>query len=300
HATVARAIEATSAEKLDEQAALLAHHWERAGEALAAATWHARAAEWAGARDRDAMNRHWARVRALLADVPESAETRALGGMARTRMIHNAIFLGDTGVDTAVLFGEGMALAARLEGPAPRVILLLEYGGVPVHAGQMQEGLAHLREAVALADRSGDPFLRFLARGPYGVYLGLAGRLQEAFRIAMEEEALCGGDPDLGAEITGFSPYCVDLVSRGLTMAWLGHPMDGAAVIERAIEIARRRRDAEAGAYAHSVASILYELLGDVGSALRQARQGVEMAEVSGSPTFQVVALGYLAWAHEV
>src|SRR5262249_44304516 len=82
HATAARAITPPSAEKLDEQAALLAHHWERAGEALAAATWHARAAEWAGARDRDAMNHHWARVRALLADVPESAETRALGVVA--------------------------------------------------------------------------------------------------------------------------------------------------------------------------------------------------------------------------
>src|SRR5262245_44853660 len=39
HAAVAQAIEATSAEKLDEQAALLAHHCERAGEALIAATW---------------------------------------------------------------------------------------------------------------------------------------------------------------------------------------------------------------------------------------------------------------------
>ena len=44
HAAVARAIEAAHAEKLDEHAALLAHHWEEAGEALAAARWHTRAA----------------------------------------------------------------------------------------------------------------------------------------------------------------------------------------------------------------------------------------------------------------
>src|SRR5262245_44959301 len=250
HAAVAQAIEATSGEKLDEQAALLAHHWERAGEALAAATWHARAADWAGARDRDAMNRHWARVGALLADVPESAETRALGVVARTRMLHNAIFLGAAGVDTAVLFAEGMALAARLEGPAPRVILLSEYGVAQVAGGQTHDGLAHLSEAVALADRSGDPFLRFMARTPYIAYLAVAGRLRETVRIATEAEALCGGDPDLGAEITGFSPYCVAMMYRGLATAWLGRPVDGAEVIERAIEIVRRRRDAEAGAYA--------------------------------------------------
>src|SRR5262245_39932447 len=300
HAAVARAIEATSGEKLDEQAALLAHHWERAGEALAAATWHALAADWAGARDREAMSRHWERVRAVLADVPESVETRALGVVARTRMIHNTVFLGDTGVDTAVLFAEGMELAERLEGPAPRVILLLEYGGVPVQAGQMDEGLAHLSEGVALADRSGDSFLRFMARSPYCVYLALAGRLREAVRIATEAEALCRGDPDLGAEITGFSPHCMDLLSRGLATAWLGHPVDGAEVIERAIEIARRRRDTEAGAYAHSLAATVYEVLGDAGSALRQARQGVEMAEASGSPGWLAFALCCLAWAHEV
>jgi class 3 adenylate cyclase/tetratricopeptide (TPR) repeat protein len=300
HAAVARAIEATSAEKLDEQAALLAHHWERAGEALTAASWHARAADWAGARDRETMIRHWARVRALLADVPESAETLALGVVARTRMIHNAIFLGDAGVDAAVLFAEGMELAERLEGPAPRVILLSEYGGVPAQAGQMHEGLAHLSEGVALADRSADPFLRFMARTPYCAYLGIAGCLREAVRIATEAEALCGGSPDLGAEITGFSPYCIDLVSRGLAMAWLGHPVDGAEVIERAIEVARQRRDAEAGAYAHSAASGVCELLGDAGSALSEARQGVEMAEAIGGPTFRAIALANLARAHEL
>jgi adenylate cyclase len=301
HAAVARSIKATSAEKLDEQAALLAHHWERAGEALVAANWLARAAEWAGARDREAMNRHWARVRALLADVPESAETRALGVVGRSRMIHNVILLGDAGMDTAVLFAEGMALAARLEGPAPRIILLSEYGAAQADAGgQMHEGLAHLSEGIALADRSGDPFLRFMARTPYSIYLGVAGRLQEAVRIQAELEALCGGDPDLGAEITGFSPYCSDLAQHGLTMAWLGRPMDGVEVIERAIEIARRRRDVEASAYAHTMASAVCELLGDGGSALRQARQGVEMAEASGTPGWRALARGYLAWAHEV
>src|SRR5262245_19658316 len=49
HASVARAIEKLFAEKLNERAALLAHHWEAAGEALEAARWNRRAADWAGA-----------------------------------------------------------------------------------------------------------------------------------------------------------------------------------------------------------------------------------------------------------
>ena len=46
HAAAARAIEALVPDKLDESAALLAHHWEAAGDALRAARWHRRAAEW--------------------------------------------------------------------------------------------------------------------------------------------------------------------------------------------------------------------------------------------------------------
>src|SRR5882724_5172333 len=48
HEATARAIGELFADKLDEQAAVLAHHCEEAGNALDAARWHRRAAEWAG------------------------------------------------------------------------------------------------------------------------------------------------------------------------------------------------------------------------------------------------------------
>src|SRR5438094_5078436 len=298
HAAVARALEATSPEKLDEQAALLAHHWERAGEALTAADWHRRAAEWAGARDREAMNRHWARVRELLADVPASPETLALGLVARTRMLNNTVMLGEVGVGASVLFAEGMELAARLEGAAPRVILLSQYGAARVTAGAMEEGLARLSEGVALADRSGDPFLRFFARGAFTFMLLMAGRLRESVASEAEAEALSGGDAGLGVEITGFSPYCVDLAARGAATGWLGRPLDGARVVEQAIEIARRRRDAEATVLAHTLAVWVHGILGDGDSGLRHARHAVDIVEATGSGVFRVFALDGLARAH--
>jgi len=45
HAAVARAIEEIDSGKLSERAALLAYHWECAGDAREAAKWHRRAAE---------------------------------------------------------------------------------------------------------------------------------------------------------------------------------------------------------------------------------------------------------------
>ncbi len=53
------------ADRLDESAALIAHHHETAGETLVAARWHRRAAEWAGLTDIMSAFHHWQKVREL-------------------------------------------------------------------------------------------------------------------------------------------------------------------------------------------------------------------------------------------
>src|SRR5205814_4120487 len=83
----ARALAAAYAEKLDEQAALLAHHWEEAGEALAAARWHQRAAEWLWKRDIVRSFEHFERVRALTAALLDEAEGREHGLRARYMLL---------------------------------------------------------------------------------------------------------------------------------------------------------------------------------------------------------------------
>src|SRR5206468_11445535 len=62
HAAVAEAIAATHADRLDEHAALLAHHCTQAGQPLAAAQWHARAGRFIGKSDFAEAARHWQRV----------------------------------------------------------------------------------------------------------------------------------------------------------------------------------------------------------------------------------------------
>ena len=80
HAAVARAIAEQYPERLDERAALLAQHWEAAGETLEAARWHARAGAWAGTNDPTPVAaRTGARCASWPTRCPESAETAALG-----------------------------------------------------------------------------------------------------------------------------------------------------------------------------------------------------------------------------
>src|SRR5207247_1577097 len=82
-AAVARAIAEQYPERLDERAALLAQHWEAAGETLEAARWHARAAAWSGTGDPAQALRHWRKVRELADALPESEENVALRLEAR-------------------------------------------------------------------------------------------------------------------------------------------------------------------------------------------------------------------------
>jgi class 3 adenylate cyclase/tetratricopeptide (TPR) repeat protein len=298
HAAVARAIEAAYPARLDEHAALLAHHCERAGEGLAAAEWHRRAAEWAGARDRREMVRHWRQALALLRELPESPEALALGVVARTRILHNAILIGETGEDPAVLFAEGMDLAARLGGVAARVMLLVEYGMTRTSVGAVEESLGHLKEAVRLADEEGDRVVRFRVRPPFVAALNVAGRLREAIAVAEEAEALCEGDGDLGADATGFSPFGVSLTHRALVLAQLGRLAEAEHQIERALEIARRRKDAEVAILGNNLGAIVAEFAGDSDRMLSRARQATELLAVTAEGLLHAGALAALGNAH--
>ena len=300
HAAVARAIEGFYADRLGEHAALLAQHWEGADEALVAADWHRRAAEWVGARDRGEMRRHWQRVRTLLDAVPESSETLVLGVLARTNLLQNGMFLGQTDDEAAALFAEGRALASRLDGPALSIFLLSAYSFSRVASGAVDEALAHLRESSRLADQSGQTSLQFIARLGLASALTWAGQLREAVAAGDEVERLCGGDPEVGADPGsgfGFSPYGTVLVYRAVALAWFGRLGEATATAGRAIEIARRRQDTEVLVAAHAAGELACELAGDVEGALGHGREAVEAA-ATASWGMRMSALAVLGRAH--
>src|SRR5262249_33220024 len=113
HGRVARVIQELYADKLDERAALVAHHLEQAGETLDAARWHRRAARWAGINDRGGALRHWQRARALLATMPESQAVIGLRLGCCAGILSHFWFLGASEVEAAIVFNEGRELADR-------------------------------------------------------------------------------------------------------------------------------------------------------------------------------------------
>ena len=115
---MARATEDLAGERLNERAALLAHHWERAGEPLLAARWHGRAANWLGGSDPESALQHWRRARDMLRDQPQSDALDRLLLTATTEVMEIGAMMAERTESPGDLYDEARELADRVGDPS--------------------------------------------------------------------------------------------------------------------------------------------------------------------------------------
>jgi class 3 adenylate cyclase len=297
HAAVARALEelASNSNRADERAALLAHHWEAAGEARQAVRWHRRAAAWAGlARADDALG-HWRRVRELLAQVPESPETIALALEACTAAVILGVRSGGMAKDVAQLLAEGRALAARSPDPGARVRFLQADGTYQSTEGSVRDAADACREAVRLADELGEPELRVNARLQLPFVLLFTGPLAEGSTVVDEILELRAGDPSLGATVLGYDPRAYLATMRSFFLAYQGRMAEAEQNARRAHDLARD--EPALRAQTEQMSALLAHLKGDGPVALVHARRAVEIAERLGAANFLGIGYGITGMA---
>jgi len=239
HAAVARAIEETSPDKLDERAGLLAHHWQEAGEALEAARWHRRAGEWTGTSDPVRASGHWERVRSLLREVPDSGEKDELELLACRHLLNMGWRLGLPASHTGRLFEEGTVLAERASDNDARLILILDYAAWVGHAGDVRRYDALSREAQALVDESTSPAVHGVTIASRSYSSFLLGRIDEALRLAAEIPNVVAGDLRLGLDFAGFSLLAWSWQIRAEQFAHRGRLDDARACYREAMKLAR-------------------------------------------------------------
>jgi adenylate cyclase len=298
HGRVARAIEELEAEKLGERAALLAYHWENAGEAQEAAKCHRRAAEWVGLNNSTEALRHWQSVRGLLAKLPDTPANLAEGALACAQMMTHLARLGDLEDQATSLFQEGRELATRSGDPHVLSQVLNSFGLLKGVSGAVGEALDQLVQSVQRADETADVALK--AANRYGLCIAnwQAARLRECLAVADQGQKLAQGDLTLGADRSGLSPSLGFSLFRSVLLSQMGRLREGAVGLDRVIRLAQASQQLNPLWLANIYHVFRCDITGEAPSALAYARAAMEYAERMGSESGRIAAYYSLGIAH--
>ena len=299
HANVARAIQSAFADKLDEKAALLAHHYEEGAEDLTAARWHQRAAEHAGRTDPIQSVRHMQRVLALTEaddDTDERSEMRL--DACRSLLSVGGWRTGLADDEMERIYAEGRELARRVGSVEQMVGLKVGYAGLLGFAGDIRGYHREALEAAELIDES-------TSVGAAGwVHVGtayssfLVGRLGDALGYAELNCAISQGDVRAGVEVAGFSTWGQSLQFRAECEGTLGRLDSAWSMVEQALALSRQNEWRDPLIWSLQVSTRLALFRGDhAEQALRHGVEALEIAEKTGSAFQAVTSYGALASA---
>jgi class 3 adenylate cyclase/tetratricopeptide (TPR) repeat protein len=300
HAAAARATVELEPDRLDELAALVAHHMKAGGETLEAARWSARAAHWAGhTRPQDAL-RLWKRVTALTADLEENDETRALAVSSRLLQLEYAWRLGMEREEADTLAAEASEIAERIGDVHALAMLKLLTSARPGVAERSTEWVSAAREATQLADETGDPALRIAIRSACAYAHMCAGDLDALERTAGELLELTGGDPHLGAGIVVDCPIAWALMAKSVALRERDRPEEAGELLDEALRLAGEHDDPETEGWVRGSKSLLVADRGEFEAALSLARRNCELTEQLGDVFSRSTALTSMAYVqHE-
>jgi adenylate cyclase len=238
HRRLASAIEQRHPDSLDENAALIAEHFEAADDLRAAFGWHMRAGAWAQSRDIRAARISWERARTVADRLPTDDPGRASMRIApRTLLCMNttrvAGSIADTGFDElrdlCSAAGDTVSLAIGMAG----LMSALAFHNRFREAARLASDCSRLLESIA------DPALTsmlFVSSAMWG-----AGQAAEGLRLAQRVIDLAEGDPTKGSLGPIGSPLACAILMRGSCRYCLGLPgwredLDQAIAMARSVD----------------------------------------------------------------
>jgi class 3 adenylate cyclase len=297
HAAVAEAIAVLDPERADERSALLAQHWEAAGEALEAARWNARAAKRSAFRDLLEARRRWQATVRLLKDVPESDETLDLGVTARARLARLAFRLGAEPGESEALTDEARLLAERRGDPIGLALTHYAKGFVLFGLGQLDAAVGFVHEAMRLGEESGHREMS-ASRFILAYMLSVRGPLPLGLSYTDDILKLAETDPDLGVPLFGARLSNYSLFHRAWLLARMGRLAEAARTADRIISIGRERSELELAAWGLPVHGLIAFLAGGGADAVGRTSDAVALSDELGSPLHMVLALQGLGAAY--
>jgi tetratricopeptide (TPR) repeat protein len=294
---VAQAAERRAGDRLDEQAGLLANHWEAAGESFTAARWHVRASRWAGLTQSNEMLRHLRHAIDLLRGIEPTDESRALEASAIGQILW-------TGPRADTLEGgdelSERAMQLSLSSSDPLVRARLEYGvanWIIFGKHDLVAASERLVGAIALADASGDAELRISTRYSLGLSTFLRSDLATSIEHIESALEIALAHPELNPTFLGYGHVPALHALLAMDNALSGRCSKAAAHCEEAIACALES-DAAGRVMAYGFSSFAAGFAGERELALARAQKSFEICEPIKALNIRGVALNALGRAH--
>jgi class 3 adenylate cyclase/tetratricopeptide (TPR) repeat protein len=296
HADVARALLAIHGASAPTHAALIAHHFEEAGERLEAARWHEHAGRRVARTDPEDGARHCRRVAELLAALPATRETLTLQLTSRIALLEVGRIAGIEERASQALFDEARAVAERLRDRAGHAFLLTSYGRLRGLAGDVAQYLACAERAAGLAEESADATLAFEMHAVLAHAQLAVGRLDPARATAERAVAELARDAQLREALGRSTAPAFCRIWWAVASAYLGKAADAQAGLEALL--AEEKEDGLDVLYGtHGFLCEVLRLRGDLPGALAHGRRASALAEERGSPFSRVEAALFLGGA---
>ena len=297
HRRLASMIEDRDPGSADANAALIAEHFETAGDLHAAFEWHMRAGSWMNYRDNNAAARSWQRAQQVADRLPEDDPDRLAMRIApRTLLCATGFRVTGSGFasgfdelrDLCLAAGDERSLAVAMSGPVMETYF----------NARRREASALAAEQVKLLESIGDPTLTLaLVTAAISVKHETA-EMHEVLRLSQSAIDLAGGDATRGGRIATSSPLALALAFRGLARWCLGITgwRDDR---QNAVEMVRTAESVTRGGvlyYAHTMA-ILHGVLLPGDAIVHEMTEILSEAEQTGEDVAVGLAKSNVAFA---
>ena len=274
----------------DETAAVVAHHWRRAGSFPRAAAFNLQAARWATNQGANATLEQYRLALKNLDRAPRTPETDHLRAAALAGLVRMAQFAVTPEAEVEAAYAEARRLAEVNRDMPALAELLLSYGALWLQRGDARAAVRLAEEAVRLAVASGARELVHRFRLPLLLIYGTAGYPREGIVLVNE----VAGDSWL-TDSVGEENY-QSRALYGLMLTWLGRLREARGEIATVLAYAERER--RALSWMHVTVIDLASFTGEYDGVMRHAERALALAETWGSAYFRAIALRGLGQAH--
>ena len=291
HAAVAVAMEAHYSAQPGEFAALVAYHFEAAGQRVQAAVHEAKAAKWLGATNSAQALKHWRKVWTLLDGQERTLQTDSLRALAGGRVVFLGWREGISPVEAQEIVRQAIDLSETSDTRLVQLLLYAQGRILQSGGGPADDYVACMQRAIALSQSGKDVGRIAVLHVALSQAYAWAGLLKQG--LAASDVALAGLEhiDSFDRDFIDFSIEHWALGIRARLLLRMARPEEAQNTLEQMLFLDKGLSDPVIGQIAHHLQVELAACAGQADTAKHHAEQVSQIAERYSSPYSRVFAL---------